>query len=130
MPSVVSNTRKGKGRAAAEAALSTGATALSATNEAEGAPSADSSLESSSSSEDNDDGDSADSDAEVLGVGKAVDDQRSGLDDGAEKTPALKERPNRHYWSMYKLEEQNEGGFVYHERDMCCCCPRASSIKH
>ena len=54
-------------------------------------PSAGSSRESTSSSEDNDydDDDHADSDAEVLGVRKAGADKRFGLDDGAEKPPAL-----------------------------------------
>ena len=86
MPSVTSNTRKGKekGRAAAEAALR-------ATNEVKDVPSAGSSRESTSFSEDNeyDDDDHADRDAEVLGVRKAGADKRSGLDDGAEKPPAL-----------------------------------------
>lgn len=51
--SAMSNTRKGKGRAVAEAALSSAATALSATNETERAPSANSPLKLPSYSKDN-----------------------------------------------------------------------------
>lgn len=58
------------------------------------APSAGFSIQSASSSEDNDDNDyPAYSDAEVTGVRQVCHDQRSGLDNGAEKTPALESAP-------------------------------------